>query len=116
MQRHVTLAGACAIAIGAVLAGQPRQLPQLPAPSQARPNPSRPVPRPEGAMPKVPEGFSVSIYADDLQGARMMEWAPNGDLFVSLTGANRIVVLRDTNNDGTPDMRYTYVQGPTPAP
>ena len=60
----------------------------------------------------MPEGFSVSIFADDVASARMMEYAPNGDLFVSQTGANSIIVLRDTNNDGTPDMRTIYVQGP----
>src|SRR5260221_13734074 len=72
--------------------------------------------RPEGAQLRVPDGFSVSIYADDLQAARMMEWAPNGDLFVSQTAAARVSVLRDTNNDGTPDMRSVFVQGPLPAP
>lgn len=103
-----------AVSICAVLAGQQRP-PQLPAPSQARPNPSRVIPRPEGAQLKAPEGFTVSIYADDLQAARMMEWAPNGDLFVSQPGANRITLLRDTNNDGTPDQRMVYAQGPAPA-
>jgi glucose/arabinose dehydrogenase len=48
------------------------------------------MPRLDGALPKVPEGFSVSIFADDLQSARMIEYAPNGDLFVSQTAGNRI--------------------------
>jgi glucose/arabinose dehydrogenase len=74
------------------------------------------VPRPEGALPKAPDGFTVSVFADDLPSARMMEYAPNGDLFVSQTGVNRISVLRDTDKDGTPDMRSVYVQGPPPAP
>src|SRR5438132_5866508 len=99
--------------LGVVIAGQQRQV-QLPPPSEAHPNPSRVVPRPEGALPKVPEGFSVTIFADDVQSARMMEYAPNGDLFVSQPGANAVLVLRDTNNDGTPDMRSVYVQGPPP--
>src|SRR5262245_35544743 len=98
MNRSVILMAALAASISAVMAQQ-RQ-PQLPAPAQARPNPSRPVPRPEGALPKVADGFTVSVFADDLVSARMMEYAPNGDLFVSQTGANRITVLRDTNNDG----------------
>jgi glucose/arabinose dehydrogenase len=98
-----------------VLVGQQR-LPQLPAPSAARPNPSRVIPRPQGSELKVPDGFSVSIYADDLQAARMMVAAPNGDLFVSQTAAARISVLRDTNNDGMPDTQAVYVQGPVPPP
>ena len=114
-KRNVILTGIGAISIGAALMAQQRQ-PELPAPSQARPNPSRVIPRPDGAQPKVPDGFSVSIFADDLQAARMMEWAPNGDLFVSQTAAARISVLRDTDNDGTPDMRSVFLQGPLPAP
>ena len=112
--RHIFLAAMGAFWLTAALVGQQRP-PQLPAPAPARPNPSRLIPRPDGAQPKVPDGFSVGIYADDLQAARMMEWAPNGDLFVSQTGANSISVLRDTNNDGTPDMRTVFVQGPAPA-
>jgi glucose/arabinose dehydrogenase len=115
LRRNLILTGIGALPICAVLAAQQRQ-PQLPAPSQAHPNPSRVIPRPDGAQLKVPEGFSVSIYADDLQAARMMAWAPNGDLFVSQTAAARISVLRDTNNHGTPDMRTVFVQGPLPAP
>ena len=109
------LTGIGAVSICAALAAQQRP-PQLPAPMPAHPNPSRVIPRPDGAQLKVPDGFSVSIYADDLQAARMMEWAPNGDLFVSQTAAARISVLRDTDNDGTPDMRTVFVQGPLPAP
>jgi glucose/arabinose dehydrogenase len=115
LKRNLILAGTGAISICAALAAQQRQ-PQLPAPMPAHPNPSRVIPRPDGALPKAPDGFSVTIYADDLPSARMMEWAPNGDLFVSQTGAARISVLRDTNNDGTPDMRSVFVQGPLPAP
>jgi glucose/arabinose dehydrogenase len=115
LKRNLVLTGLGAISICAALAAQQRQ-PQLPAPMPAHPNPSRVIPRPDGAQLKAPDGFSVSLYADDLPSARMMEWAPNGDLFVSQTGAARISVLRDTNNNGTPDMRFVFVQGPLPAP
>ncbi len=114
MRRSVMLIAVGAASMGAMLFGQQRP-PQLPAPSPAKPNPSRVIPRPEGAQLKAPEGFTVSMFADDLPSARMMEYAPNGDLFVSQTGANSIMVLRDTNNDGTPDVRNVYVQGPAPA-
>ena len=108
MQRTSLLLSIGAAIIGAAVAAQQRQ-PQLPAPSQAKPNPSRVIPRPEGALPKVPDGFTVSVFVDN------MEYAPNGDLFVSQPSANSITVLRDTNNDGTPDTRNVYVQGPAPA-
>src|SRR2546427_10669072 len=104
-----------AVSVCDVLMAQQR-VPQLPEPTAPHPNPSRPIPKPEGATLKAPEGFNVSIYYDNLQGPRMMEWAPNGDLFVSQTGTSTIAVLRDTNNDGTPDTRSVFVQGPVPAP
>lgn len=109
-----TLSGA--FALSAVLVAQQRQAPQLPAPSPAQPNPGTWVARPERAMPQVPAGFTVDIYVDNIQGPRMMEWSPNGDLFVSQTGQNVVALIRDTNNDGTPDTCSAFVQGPPPAP
>ena len=46
----------------AMLAQQ--NVPQIPAPSDAKPNFGSVVPRPEGAFPKVPAGFSVELYAE----------------------------------------------------
>src|SRR6267142_4151516 len=111
MKRVLFFIGSGAFALGAVVMAQQRAI-QLPEPQAPHPNPSRVVSRPEGAMPKVPSGFTVDIYADNIQGPRMMEWAPNGDLFVSQTGINAVAVLRDTNNDGLPDQRSVFLQGP----
>src|SRR6267143_6389270 len=115
MKRILFFIGSGAFALGAVVMAQQRAA-QLPEPQPPHPNPSRIVSKPEGAMPKVPAGFTVDIYADNIQGPRMMEWAPNGDLFVSQTSTSTIAVLRDTNNDGTPDTRSVFVEGPVPAP
>lgn len=88
----------------------------LPSPSPATANGSRRIPRPEGALPMVPDGFSVSSYAD-LRGPRMMVYAPNGDLFVSSPTTNSIHVLRDTNNDGVFEARGIFADGESaPAP
>src|SRR5919197_1071644 len=100
----VTSAVAALVLSAVVLAQRTTVVPQpranaLPAPAAARPNVSRPVSRPEGAMPKVPDGFVVTSYAE-LQAPRMMVYAPNGDLFVSSPAARSITVLRDANNDG----------------
>lgn len=114
MKRILILMLSGAVALSAVLVAQQRQAPQLPAPSPARPNPGQNIPRPEGAMPKAPAGFTVDVYFDNIQGPRIMEWAPNGDLFVSQTQPNVVAVLRDTNNDGLPDTRSVFVQGPPP--
>src|SRR5215203_4160116 len=89
---------------GALIAQQNSTAPQpranaLPAVAAAQPKFGRTVPRPEGMMPKVPDGFTASVYAE-LPTPRMMVYAPNGDLFVSSPAANSITVLRDANNDG----------------
>lgn len=96
----------------ALIAQQP--VPQLPAPTQARPNFGQVVPKPAGAQLKVPQGFTVETYAENLPAARLMVWAPNNDLFVSQSNANIILVLRDTNKDGIPEERFVYAQGETP--
>jgi glucose/arabinose dehydrogenase len=71
------------------------------------------VPKPEGLMPTVPAGFTVSVYAE-LQAPRMMVYAPNGDLFVSSPAAYTITVFRDANNDGVFESRSVYAQGEPP--
>jgi glucose/arabinose dehydrogenase len=98
----------------AMLAQQ--NLPNIPGPSEARPNFGSVVPKAQGATPKVPAGFTVQLYADEVPGARIMEFAPNGDLFVAETAQNAVMVFRDSNKDGMPDERFTYAQGPPPAP
>ncbi len=52
------------------------------------------VPRPENAWPKVPEGFKVDRIAEKLSNPRKIVTAPNGDLFLAESGANRVKVLR----------------------
>ena len=68
MKRFLVLVISGALAVSAVLIAQQRQAPQLPAPSQARPNPGNNVARPDGAMPKVPAGFTVDVYFDNTGG------------------------------------------------
>lgn len=112
MKQTIVLS-ACGVAIVAVALTAQVKFP-LPEPGKGTPNFGSVVPKPEGAEPKVPAGFSVSIFADDLPGARTMEYAPNGDLFVAQSFQNVISVLRDTNKDGVPDTRSVYAQGPAP--
>ncbi|MBW3623819.1 MAG: sorbosone dehydrogenase family protein [Armatimonadetes bacterium] len=85
----------------------------LPAPN-ATPsfnNGPRLVDRPEGAWPKVPAGFKVDVFATDLVEPRVIVTAPNGDLFVSESRANRIRLLRDTNGDGKPEVNTVFATG-----
>jgi glucose/arabinose dehydrogenase len=116
MKRIAVLMSSAVVLISVVFAGQQRPPLQLPAPSQAQPNPGQNIPRPAGAMPTVPAGFTVDVYFDNIEGPRMMEFAANGDLFVTQTQPNAVGVLRDTNKDGLPDSRAVFVQGPPPPP
>jgi glucose/arabinose dehydrogenase len=52
------------------------------------------VARPAGAMPKVPPGFAVELVAEKLTNPRKIITAPNGDLFVAESEANRVKVFR----------------------
>src|SRR5437016_626383 len=69
------------------------------------------VTKPDAVQLQAPAGFTVSLYADNLQGPRTMMYAPNGDLFVAESRRGSVVILRDTNNDGIPDTRSVYAEG-----
>ena len=117
---HQTLAAASigVLLYGAVAAqqnaGPPQSAPALAAIGPARPNRGNLVDKPAGAMPTVPPGFTVQVYAE-LQAPRMMVYAPNGDLFISSPAANNITVLRDVGQDGVFETRSVYAQGEAPA-
>ena len=67
----------------------------MPAPGATRSaaNPSWAVARPEGAWPKAPEGFAVSLFASGLKEPRVVRVAPNGDVFVAESAAGRVTVF-----------------------
>lgn len=58
-------------------------------------NGPRVVRRPAEALPKVPPGFKVELFAAGLDGPRLLRLAPNGDIFLAETGPGSILVLRD---------------------
>lgn len=96
---------------------------------------SRVVGWPEGKTPIAPKGFTVSKFATGFHNPRWIYVAPNGDIFISEAGtrrpakievdkqgtaksesqnfgsANRIILFRDTDRDGTYRSRYTYKTG-----
>jgi glucose/arabinose dehydrogenase len=57
------------------------------------------APRPEGAMPAVPKGFKIGIYAEGLGKPRLPLRAPNGDIFLSEAAKGQITVLRANGGD-----------------
>jgi glucose/arabinose dehydrogenase len=107
----ISLGTICAASLVLAQGPQP-QADNLPKPGLATPNFSQIVPRPANAELRVPQGFSVSLYAEDLPGVRWMQWSPNGDLFVSQYNRHTITVLRDTNGDGKPDQRTVFAKRP----
>jgi glucose/arabinose dehydrogenase len=68
----------------------------MPAPLASAPaaNRSELAPRPAGAAPKVPAGFSVSLFAEGLNEPRVVRVAPNGDIFVAESAGGQVRVLR----------------------
>lgn len=64
------------------------------------------------ALPlSLPSGFAIGIFAKNLDGARDLEFAPNGTLLVSLTSAGKIVAISDTDDDGIGDKIKDVVIG-----
>jgi glucose/arabinose dehydrogenase len=82
----------------------------LPPPNQKESVENKPkeVSRPEHAWPKAPAGFGVTLFAEGLENPRLIATAPNGDVFVAESKANRITVLRDADGDGKPELREIF--------
>jgi glucose/arabinose dehydrogenase len=68
---------------------------QAPYLTPAVANNSETKPRPAGTVPQVPQGFMVEAYVTGLAHPRFMALAPNGDVFVTETNANKVSVIRD---------------------
>ena len=89
---------------------KPEDLPK-PGATPSSANFSRVVPRPASAMPQVPAGFKIELFADGLSGPRQVRVAPNGDIFVAETRAGRIRVLRAPDGAVKPSVNEIYASG-----
>jgi glucose/arabinose dehydrogenase len=69
------------------------------------------VARPEGAWPKVPEGFTVQLYASGLDNPRLLRTAPNGDVFLAESSSGKIRVFRGITPDGKPELAGIFATG-----
>jgi glucose/arabinose dehydrogenase len=58
-------------------------------------NHSTVIPRPANALPEVPKGFAIEPYVTGLVHPRFMALAPNGDVFVTESNANKITRIHD---------------------
>jgi glucose/arabinose dehydrogenase len=89
---------------------KPEDLPK-PGATPSSANMSRVAPRPEAALPQVPDGFKIALFADGLSGPRQMRVAPNGDIFVAETRAGRIRLLRAADGEAKPSANEIYASG-----
>jgi glucose/arabinose dehydrogenase len=88
----------------------PTALPPPYAERSASNGPSIAVPA-RGTLPRVPQGFSVQLYASGLRMPRILRTAPNGDVFVAESGAGRIRVLRGPDGDAKPQQDAVFAAG-----
>ena len=50
---------------------------------------------------KVPDGFAINLFAENLSGPRFMVVSEAKDIIVSLTGAGQIALLKDRDHNGS---------------
>lgn len=60
---------------------------------------------------KVPAGFHISIFADNVDNARSLSLGDKGTVFVGNRSGDKVYALVDENNDGKADKKYTLAQG-----
>ena len=104
----------------------PVDLLNLPAPfdTPSARNTSKVIGWPKSKMPTPAPGFEVSLFAENFDNPRQAYVLPNGDILVVEAtrewpgradrpdkSANRITLFRDTNGDGKPDIRETFLTG-----
>jgi glucose/arabinose dehydrogenase len=66
---------------------------------------------PANAGLSVPPGFTVRQFAAGLTNPRLMRVAPNGDIFIAETAANRIRVLRAADGADAPSEIQIFAAG-----
>ena len=66
------------------------------------------IPVPNNPTLKVPPGFAVNIYADNLPSVRWMTTTPDGDVLAVQSKQNVITLLQDKDNDGVAEVRQTF--------
>jgi glucose/arabinose dehydrogenase len=83
----------------------------LPAPAEdtSVANQSETVKRPDGALPHVPKGFEVSVFAEGLSDARYLDVLPNGDVLLAELHTDKVTLLHDENGHAT--RQSTFASG-----
>jgi glucose/arabinose dehydrogenase len=60
---------------------------------------------------KLPPGFSINYYAENVEGARSMALSPKGTLFVGSRDAGKVYAVLDRNNDNKADDVVVIAEG-----
>ena len=60
---------------------------------------------------QLPEGFKISLFAEDVTNARSMDISPSGTVFVGTRRDGRVYALKDTDGDKKSDKMYTLLEG-----
>ena len=85
----------------------------LPPPGSTKPTDFDPdfVDRPANVLPKVPEGFTISLFATKLPHPRALAVAPDGDVYAVQEGPGTVLRLRDSDGDGKADQIQEFSAG-----
>jgi glucose/arabinose dehydrogenase len=59
----------------------------------------------------APPGFHVSVFADNVDGPRILVFSPGGTLVVSESGEGKVVALPDFKHTGKAERTVTVLQG-----
>ncbi len=60
---------------------------------------------------RLPAGFHIDLYAQDVENARSMALSPNGTLFVGSRTAGQVYALVDRDGDKRADRTYVIARG-----
>jgi len=60
---------------------------------------------------KLPDGFAIAIYADNLPGARSLALSPKGVLYVATRTEGKVYAVIDRDNDNTGETVHTIASG-----
>lgn len=60
---------------------------------------------------RLPAGFQINVFAEDLDEPRGITVAPNGSVYVAEREEGRVRLLRDTNGDGRADVSRPALTG-----
>jgi len=64
-----------------------------------------------GQTPRVPEGFTATLFASGLQHPRRLLVLPNGDVLVAEQRVGYLTLLRDEDGDGKADWIQRHAEG-----